>query len=86
MGLPPRSPRRADTKVSTRPLSMPADVLRSGAMNQRLRPGTPGPAAGSTAEQTPGAGVPRRLGLRLLGWTLLTASLGLVSCQSLFVL
>jgi hypothetical protein len=30
--------------------------------------------------------MPRRLGLRLLGWTLLTASLGLVSCQSLFVL
>jgi hypothetical protein len=30
---------------------------------------------------------PRRaLGPRLLGWTLLIASVGLVSCQSLFVL
>ncbi|MGE5155147.1 MAG: hypothetical protein ACM3ST_14165 [Bdellovibrio bacteriovorus] len=30
---------------------------------------------------------PRRsLGVRLLGWALLSASLGLVSCQSLFVL
>ncbi len=29
---------------------------------------------------------PPRLGRRVLGWTLMTCSLGLVSCQSLFVL
>jgi hypothetical protein len=29
---------------------------------------------------------PPRLGSRVLGWTLMTFSLGLVSCQSLFVL
>ncbi len=27
---------------------------------------------------------PRGLGLRILGWFLMTGSLGLVSCQSLF--
>lgn len=36
------------------------------------------------------AGIPtavrRGRGLRLLGWTLLAGSVGLVSCQSLFVL
>jgi len=86
MGLPPKSPQRADTDISTTPLAMPYDVLNSGAMNEHLRPDTPGPAAGSSVEHTRGAGMPRRLGLRLLGWTLLTASVGLVSCQSLFVL
>jgi hypothetical protein len=30
--------------------------------------------------------VPRRLGTRVLGWSVMTLSLGLVSCQSLFVL
>jgi hypothetical protein len=35
----------------------------------------------------PETGPPRRhLGARVLGWALLTMSLGLVSCQSMFVL
>jgi hypothetical protein len=33
-----------------------------------------------------GADAPPRLGSRVLGWTLMTFSLGLVSCQSLFYL
>lgn len=56
-------------------------------MNERLRTNTPRPVAQD--ELGPG-GPPavRRpsLGLRLLGWALLIASVGLVSCQSLFVL
>jgi hypothetical protein len=48
----------------------------------------------STTAMQPDATLPRpaepppppRLGTRVLGWTLMTASLGLVSCQSLFVL
>ena len=66
---------------------MPCDALNSGAMNERLGHDTPDPAAGSSLEHPRGAILPRRpgLGLRLLGWTLLTASVGLVSCQSLFV-
>jgi hypothetical protein len=44
------------------------------------------PSSISAAEQEV---APRRrpsLGARLLGWTLLTLSVGLVSCQSMFVL
>jgi hypothetical protein len=29
MGLPPKSPQRADTDISTPPLAMPYDVLNS---------------------------------------------------------
>ncbi len=39
------------------------------------------PVAGAGTERPP-----RRLGTRMLGWTLMTLTLGLVSCQSLFVL
>ena len=56
-------------------------------MNERPGPYTQRPRTetsrhGADRPQTP----PRRsLGIRVLGWTLLTASVGLVSCQSLFV-
>lgn len=59
-------------------------------MNEPLRPHTPRPVAAAPPDwergwaEHPPAPPRRSLGVRLLGWTLLTASLGLVSCQSLF--
>jgi len=57
-------------------------------MNERLRPYTPRPVAAVPPERAdrPLAPPRRSLRVRLLGWTLLTLSVGLVSCQSLFVL
>ncbi len=57
-------------------------------MNERLRTYTPSPVAQDRrldSGRVPEVHRPS-LGLRLLGWTLLIASVGLVSCQSLFVL
>jgi hypothetical protein len=56
-------------------------------MNERpgpytKRPRTETPRHGADRPRTPAR---RSLGIRVLGWTLLTASVGLVSCQSLFV-
>lgn len=60
-------------------------------MNERLKRHTPRrmaaapPSWASDSSDRPPAPPQRTLGVRLLGWTLLTASIGLVSCQSLFV-
>ena len=56
-------------------------------MNERPGPYTQRPR---TEASRHGAAPPqtlarRSLGIRVLGWTLLTASVGLVSCQSLFL-
>jgi hypothetical protein len=55
-------------------------------MNERPGPYTQRPRTepsghGADRPRTPAR---RSLGIRVLGWTLLTASVGLVSCQSLF--
>jgi hypothetical protein len=52
---------------------------RTGPYTQRLR--TEPSRHGADQPRTPAR---RSLGIRVLGWTLLTASVGLVSCQSLF--
>jgi hypothetical protein len=52
---------------------------RPGPYTQRLR--TEPSRHGADQPRTPAR---RSLGIRVLGWTLLTASVGLVSCQSLF--
>jgi hypothetical protein len=56
-------------------------------MNERLRPYAPRPAANMPVEPADRPlSLPRpSLPQRLLGWMLLMASVGLVSCQSLFV-
>jgi len=42
--------------------------------------------ANSNSAREPAIRPTAALGVRLIGWFLLTSSLGLVSCQSLFVL
>lgn len=56
-------------------------------MNQRPGPYIQRPVTGTSTNgaDRPPTPARRSLGIRVLGWTLLTASVGLVSCQSLFL-
>lgn len=71
--------------MSTRP--EPSMPRVPGPMNERLKPYTPRHVANIPVEPTDRPLSPSRptLAHRLFGWTLLAASVGLVSCQSLFV-
>jgi hypothetical protein len=50
------------------------------------QPSTTHPLRRPPVSSMPAVSERPRLGTRILGWTLMTMSLGLVSCQSLFVL